>query len=502
MPTLLRRLDEPIHPLTQEEHRQSPPTREPTLLERMNASGSSTNLKNQSFLLEKGRTRKRTLSPLSSESSGRTLMSRLLNNKRRRLSTPISQKSSQSNHLATDKLETQSGSHGQLINSPTHVSSDRNRRKRVKPSNPTLMKTMKGIQSKGESLLSPTCHGTLPQMSQPLVIATPVAKKPVGFCEHTIETSPRQNSLLKSPPILHRESLPLSGNVSSKEKQSTSTISLRHSTMLSLMKRGRVAWEMQRSALESLNQRSASQLRLSGVQRGGKHRKLLVSPSLTGEKSYSTTETTSRPSSLPKLNHPITNSSSTMSHCGTKLGQANSSCSQTSTASPDCTPPLSYQTESSPSLQPLKERSLGRVKHLPLEERLKSATNSMPAHAKISITTASTGTSAKPAANRDTQRGNVRKGPSEIYGLQPKYLRHNLWDDTSFLSPTTADWSERAVPLVLPSAAEISNPISAKTVAANPHLFKVLTPIKVDVFEALLKDHPNPAFVHSVCLGL
>ena len=36
----------------------------------------------------------------------------------------------------------------------------------------------------------------------------------------------------------------------------------------------------------------------------------------------------------------------------------------------------------------------------------------------------------------------------------------------------------------------------------NPHLFKIVTPIKVDQFEDLLKTHPNRPFVDSVCYGL
>ena len=42
----------------------------------------------------------------------------------------------------------------------------------------------------------------------------------------------------------------------------------------------------------------------------------------------------------------------------------------------------------------------------------------------------------------------------------------------------------------------------AKTIADHPDLFQINTPVKVDVFESLLKHHPNPAFVQSVCSGL
>ena len=93
-------------------------------------------------------------------------------------------------------------------------------------------------------------------------------------------------------------------------------------------------------------------------------------------------------------------------------------------------------------------------------------------------------------------------GANEVYGLQPKYLRHNLWDQSSSLSPTTAEWSETARPLPRPSPSDLSNPFATKTIADNPDLFQILSPIKVDVFESLLHDHPNPEFVKSVCDGL
>jgi hypothetical protein len=96
----------------------------------------------------------------------------------------------------------------------------------------------------------------------------------------------------------------------------------------------------------------------------------------------------------------------------------------------------------------------------------------------------------------------VRTEANEIYGLQPKYLRHNLWDQGSSLSPTTAEWSERAAPLPRPPLSELMNLPVYRTVKDNPHLFQVSTPIKVDVFESLLKHHPNPMFVKSVCAGL
>lgn len=70
------------------------------------------------------------------------------------------------------------------------------------------------------------------------------------------------------------------------------------------------------------------------------------------------------------------------------------------------------------------------------------------------------------------------------------------------MSPTTADWTETALPLPRPSLLDLSNPVTSKTITENPSLFKIVTPINVTNLESMLVDHPNPAFVQSVCTGL
>ena len=125
-----------------------------------------------------------------------------------------------------------------------------------------------------------------------------------------------------------------------------------------------------------------------------------------------------------------------------------------------------------------------------------------PAHAKTPTQNANTDISVKTVTSPAMETKPVRKGPNEIFGLQPKYLRHNLWQKDAVLSPTTAEWSETANPLPRPPLSEILNPISSKTIADNPNLFQVRTPIKVDVFESLLEHHPNPSFIKSICAGL
>ncbi|TEB24949.1 hypothetical protein FA13DRAFT_1591062, partial [Coprinellus micaceus] len=57
-------------------------------------------------------------------------------------------------------------------------------------------------------------------------------------------------------------------------------------------------------------------------------------------------------------------------------------------------------------------------------------------------------------------------------------------------------------PLPSPPLSVLEDPILANTVHSHPELFKIVTPIKVDIFEDLLVSHPNRPFVDSVLCGL
>ena len=176
------------------------------------------------------------------------------------------------------------------------------------------------------------------------------------------------------------------------------------------------------------------------------------------------------------------------------------SCSPTPTVSPDSTQPLSCQMVSKgETAKPLEkvQEVLPRA-----QPNLKFVTNSTWECVSQLTPTASTDMSAKAVKSQAMERKIAREGASEIYGLQPKYLRHNLWEESSTLSPTTAEWSEWASPLPRPPLSEMSNPVVRKTIEDNPDLFQIITPIKVDVFEKLLVNHPNQPFVRSVCAGL
>ena len=84
----------------------------------------------------------------------------------------------------------------------------------------------------------------------------------------------------------------------------------------------------------------------------------------------------------------------------------------------------------------------------------------------------------------------------------PRYLCYNLWDPTSDLNHCTLVWSETAKPLCRPPPDEFKNPLVLQIIHENPDLFKIITPIHVDVFKSYLTAHPNPLFVELVCQGL
>ncbi|KAG2339208.1 hypothetical protein BDR05DRAFT_867950, partial [Suillus weaverae] len=55
----------------------------------------------------------------------------------------------------------------------------------------------------------------------------------------------------------------------------------------------------------------------------------------------------------------------------------------------------------------------------------------------------------------------------------------------------------------VPDAPEaLADSDAARTVTSRPDLFKIICPIKVDVFQALLAEHPNQPFVILVCQAL
>ncbi|KAJ7934530.1 hypothetical protein B0H13DRAFT_2488363 [Mycena leptocephala] len=92
--------------------------------------------------------------------------------------------------------------------------------------------------------------------------------------------------------------------------------------------------------------------------------------------------------------------------------------------------------------------------------------------------------------------------PLEPRAKRPRYLRSFIWSgslDDNY-SPTSLS-TELDAPLPRPPLSEYT-PAVMKTLQENQHLFKLITPINVDVFASFLVLHPNQPFVQSVVTGL
>lgn len=90
---------------------------------------------------------------------------------------------------------------------------------------------------------------------------------------------------------------------------------------------------------------------------------------------------------------------------------------------------------------------------------------------------------------------------SAALAKRPRYLHGMAWSlEESSFSPT-AKSSVYAIPLPAPPESEFSS-LASQTLLSHPHLFPIVTPINIPAFEELLAEHPNPAFVRSICDGL
>jgi len=108
----------------------------------------------------------------------------------------------------------------------------------------------------------------------------------------------------------------------------------------------------------------------------------------------------------------------------------------------------------------------------------------------------------------------VRPSSSKVLSQPPKKTttpRHSLlrqysptliWRTSDSPNVVSAYSTVTAAPLPSPPKNELRNKVTRTTIAQNPHLFKIVSPIKVDAFKKYLKDHPNQPFVKSVAYGL
>ena len=167
-------------------------TKKPSLLQQLDKSASSKSLKRSPSPSEEESPPKRRQLQLSSESSGRTLMSRLLNRNEKKPSTHTSPKS-----YLHQRLKTTPDNLNHLGRDPV---TDRDRldrqtppqlQKRIETSSNQRLMTKTTSHQRNNDFSSQTCRGTLRQENPLVPITTPVAKRPVGFFEPTTETYPK-----------------------------------------------------------------------------------------------------------------------------------------------------------------------------------------------------------------------------------------------------------------------------------------------------------------------
>ena len=120
-----------------------------------------------------------------------------------------------------------------------------------------------------------------------------------------------------------------------------------------------------------------------------------------------------------------------------KSQQANTLSSQTLINSIDSTLPLSYWM----GLKTVPQGKNPCPESLNLKEvkNRKYVTNSILEPVKTLTPSANIVISANPVEKLVMEAKTAQTKVNEIYGLQPKYLRHNLWEQGSSLSPTTAE---------------------------------------------------------------
>ena len=354
---------------------------------------------------------------------------------------------------------------------------------------PDLMTTTTNPKGKSADFVRQTCHGES-EWTSTYQAQIPSAPRRSSSFEPTIKISKSANSMSVSH-LEHPTISPLrNGNESSRENPLTSTKSSLLSTGLLLLKTGRLALEKQSYHLDRLRQLGKLQPLPTGRRHGVERLELQRSLSSTENESSKTTPSTSKMSSPRKTWVGTRGSSSTTLQSGTWCEEDNNSFSPIHTAS--C---LSIQRSSYPM-----EYNTQEGKN-PNHARQRSASDSITKDA--AHLTADIDMRAITAETHRMESPHVLPPPGiEVYGMRPKYHRYNVWDPENRQPVSTVEWTERAKPLPRPSPEQLMHPVSRQTIATYPDLFQIVTPIKINVFEDLLREHPNQPFVRSVCEGL
>jgi len=152
-------------------------------------------------------------------------------------------------------------------------------------------------------------------------------------------------------------------------------------------------------------------------------------------------------------------------------------------------------------VQPLEPRVVALNKESVAPKNAKHVNNGMKANVPTQLSPAAMPMSARNVVSTPTPQ-NAKNNTSEPWATRPRYLRNYVWPDEQPSSIPSALATEYMLPVPSPPVNELSNFPVIRTIQQHPHLFKIITPINVDLFESYLLQHPNCSFVWSVCHGL
>ncbi|KAG2032845.1 hypothetical protein BDR03DRAFT_1014890 [Suillus americanus] len=104
----------------------------------------------------------------------------------------------------------------------------------------------------------------------------------------------------------------------------------------------------------------------------------------------------------------------------------------------------------------------------------------------------------------DGENAHWQKGVNDSIAAGQRFWCHFIWSSKSSVLSPTAVWTKSAAPLPRPPPSKFLNVEAINTITSHPDLFKVSTPVNVDVFQSMLEaaHHPNPSFHLPVCIGL
>ncbi|KAK7452625.1 hypothetical protein VKT23_012024 [Stygiomarasmius scandens] len=83
----------------------------------------------------------------------------------------------------------------------------------------------------------------------------------------------------------------------------------------------------------------------------------------------------------------------------------------------------------------------------------------------------------------------------------PRYRRGFGWGSKTPSFSITIKKTESGIALPRPPAHEFENQEAMRTISDYPHLFDIVSPVKVNKLESMLVRHPNQPLVKSVCTG-